>query len=208
METETAVTVGQASSREPDRLLITFGPTGRYQWKPDRTVSSAAALAILAFAIMGCSGDEKEREYVIPSTLCGTAVDSDTLAPFLPSGRKITVRNKSYSGAKGCQVTVDNKFIFTTTQVWLEEGNTTAFVAARQSLDTPGHSAEAGRFRYSGYEAFGKTRGCVDAKYKQELYTIMQASGSKHRDAEAMKRLIVSYTKEVEKSAECTAGAL
>ncbi|MEU0589714.1 hypothetical protein [Streptomyces sp. NPDC006132] len=182
--------------------------------KPDRTTfwnSSlilAATLTTLTFALTGCGGDEQQREYAIPRTLCGTAVDSDTLAPFLPSGRKITVRNKSYSGAKDCQVIVDKKLVFTTTQVWLEEGSTTAFVAARQSLDSPGQSTEAGRFRYSGYEAFGKTRGCVDTKYKQELYTIMRAEGSKHRDADAMKRLIVSYTKEVEKSPECTAGAL
>ncbi|MFD5838348.1 hypothetical protein ACFWHV_33070 [Streptomyces collinus] len=167
-----------------------------------------ATLTTLTLALTGCGGDEQQREYTIPSTLCGTAVDRDTLAPFLPPGHKITVKDKSYSGAKGCQVTVDNKLIFTTNQLWLEEGNTTAFVAARQSLDIPGHSAESGRFRYSGYEAFGKTRGCVDTKYKQELYATMQASGSKHRDAEAMKRLIISYTKEVEKSPECTAGAL
>ncbi|MFF5966417.1 hypothetical protein ACFY64_22305 [Streptomyces collinus] len=182
--------------------------------KSDRTIlrkyslMPAATLTTLTLALTGCGGDEQQREYAIPSTLCGTAVDSDTLAPFLPPGQKITVKDKSYSGAKGCQVTVDNKLIFTANQLWLEEGSTTAFVAARQSLDTPRHSAESGRFRYSEYEAFGKTRGCVDTKYKQELYTIMQASGSKHRDAEAMKRLIISYTKGVEKSPECTAGAL
>jgi hypothetical protein len=182
--------------------------------KPDPTtlrkysLISAAILTTLTLAITGCGGDEQKREYAIPSTLCGTTVDSDALTPFLPAGQKITVKDKSYSGAKGCQVAVDSKLIFTTSQVWLEEGNTTAFVAARQSLDKPSHSADSGRFRYSEYEAFGKTRGCVDTKYKQELYTIMQASGSKHRDAEAMKRLIISYTKEVEKSAECTAGAL
>ncbi|MFJ4820598.1 hypothetical protein [Streptomyces sp. NPDC088801] len=158
--------------------------------------------------ITGCGGEEQQREYAVPSTLCGTVVDSDTLAPFLPSGHKITVKDKSYSGARVCQVTVDNKLIFTANQIWLKEGGATAFVAARQSLDTPGRSAESGRFRYSEYEAFGKTRGCVDNEYKQELYTIMQASGSKHRDAESMKRLIISYTKQVEKSAECTAGAL
>lgn len=182
--------------------------------KPDRTTSrksslvSAAALTTLAFVIMGCGGEENEREYAIPRTLCGTAVDSDALAPFLPSGKKVTVRDKSSPGSKVCQVIVDNKLIVTTSQMWLEEGRTTAYVAARQSFDTPDHSAEAGRFRYSGYEAFGKTRGCVDTKYKQELYTIMRAEGSKHRDADAMKRLIISYTKEVEKSAGCTAGAL
>jgi hypothetical protein len=182
--------------------------------KPGRTVIqkysplSVAILTTLTLALTGCGGDEQQREYAIPSTLCGTAVDSDTLTPFLPTGHKITVKEKSYSGAKGCQITVDNKLIFTTSQVWLEEGNRTAFVAARQSLNRASHSAESGRFRYSEYEAFGKTRGCVDTKYKQELYTIMQASGSEPRDAEAMKRLIISYTNEVEKSAECKAGAL
>lgn len=60
---------------------------------------------------------------------------------------------------------------------------------------------------YSGFEAFGKTRGCVDTRYKQELYTVVQAEGSKHRDAEAMKHLILAFTGEIEKSAECTAGA-
>ncbi|MEW2809805.1 hypothetical protein AB0929_22270 [Streptomyces massasporeus] len=182
--------------------------------KPVRTMFrkynliSVATLTTLIFTLAGCGGDEKKREYTVPNNLCGISVDSDTLAPFLPPGRKITVQDKSYSGAKGCQVTVDNKLIFITNQVWLEEGRTTAFVAARQSLDRTSHSAESGRFRYSEYEAFGKTRACIDTKYKQELYTIMQASGSKHRDAEAMKRLIISYTKGVEKSAECTAGAL
>jgi hypothetical protein len=158
--------------------------------------------------IAGCGGDGQEREYAIPSSLCGTAVDSDTLAPFLPAGKKITVRDNSYSGAKGCQVIVDKKLIVTTTQMWLEEGKTTAYFAARQSFDSLDHSAEGGRFRYSSYEAFGKTRNCVDTKYKQELYTMMQAEGSKHRDAEAMKRLITAYTKKVEGSTECTQGAL
>ena len=181
-------------------------PTRTTFWKYN--LISIATLTSLTFTLAGCGGDEKKREYTVPNNLCGIPVDSDILAPFLPSGRKITVKDKSYSGAKGCQVTVDNKLIFITNPVWLEGGRTTTFVAARQSLDRNSHSAESGKFRYSGYEAFGKTRGCIDTKYKQELYTIMQASGSKHRDAEAMKRLIISYTKGVEKSSECAAGAL
>ncbi|WP_146046259.1 hypothetical protein [Streptomyces cahuitamycinicus] len=182
--------------------------------KPDRTalrkysLISAAILTTLTLAITGCGRAEQKREYAIPRTLCGTTVNSDALAPFLPTGQKIRVKDNSYSGAKGCEVIVDRKLIFTTSQVWLDEGNTTAFVAARQALDMTRHSADSGRFQYSEYEALGKTRGCVDTKYKQELYTIMQASGSKHRDAESMKRLIISYTKQVEKSDECTAGAL
>ncbi|WP_051858481.1 hypothetical protein [Streptomyces cellulosae] len=132
----------------------------------------------------------------------------EALTPFLPAGHKITVKDNSYSGTKGCQVIVDNKLILTTSQMWRAEGKTTAYTAARESLEALDHSADGGRFRYSDYEAFGKTRNCVDTKYKQELYTTIQAEGSKYRDTEAMKRLIVSFTKEVEGSVECTASAL
>ncbi len=90
------------------------------------------------------------------------------------------------------------------TQFWLEKGRTTAYFARGQTLDDPTESEQGGRFLYSGYEAFGKTKTCVDKKYGQELYTAVQAQGSRHRDTDAMKRLIVAYTKEVEKSAACT----
>ncbi|GAA4963265.1 hypothetical protein GCM10023238_33360 [Streptomyces heliomycini] len=68
-------------------------------------------------------------------------------------------------------------------------------------------TADDGRYVYSDWQAFGKTEDCVDEKYEQELYTGIQAYGSDHRDADAMKRLIVSFTKEVEKSDECDEGA-
>ncbi|MGW6927182.1 hypothetical protein ACWGA9_38965 [Streptomyces sp. NPDC054950] len=168
---------------------------------------SVAALTILVFPVAGCGEEEQKREYAIPGTLCGTTVDRDDLTPFLPAGRKITVKETSYSGSNGCQVIVDDKLIMTTTQMWMEEGTTTALFAARQSLDTPDKSTENGRFVYSGFEAFGKTRDCVDTKYQQALYTVIQAEGSKHRDPEAMKHLILAFTGEIEKSAECTTGA-
>ncbi|GAA3828986.1 hypothetical protein ACFS5L_44505 [Streptomyces phyllanthi] len=166
-----------------------------------------AAVTALVAATSGCSGDKEEREYAVPSALCGMAVDAEDLTPFLPAGRKITVRDKSSTGIESCEVVVDDTLILTTTQAWLEQGRTTAYFASGQTLNALDHSAEEGRFRYSGNEAFGKAQGCTDTKDKQELYTAIQAQGSKHRDADAMKRLIASYTKEVESSAECTAGA-
>jgi hypothetical protein len=166
-----------------------------------------ATAVFLVSALSGCSNDGPEREYAIPATLCGTAINSDDLAPFLPTGRDISVKGDSRSGIKDCEVVIDNVLVVTTTQAWLEDGRTTAYFASGQTLDTPTHSAHGGRFRYSGNEAFGKTRNCVDTKYRQELYTAVQAQGSRHNDADAMKRLITSYTSEVEKSAECTAGA-
>ncbi|MCX4697515.1 MULTISPECIES: hypothetical protein [Streptomyces] len=166
-----------------------------------------AAITAMTSALSACSSEGQEREYTVPSSLCGTAIEATDLAPFLPAGHKITVRDKPYSGTKRCEVVVDNTLIVTTTQMWLKEGDTTAIFAYGQTLDTPKNSAEGGRFQYSGYEAFGKTHDCVDTKAKQALYTAIQAQGSKHRDADAMKRLILSYTKEVESSTECGEGA-
>ncbi|MER6157632.1 hypothetical protein ABT147_19120 [Streptomyces sp. NPDC001868] len=166
-----------------------------------------ATAATLVSVLSACSNDGPEREYAIPATLCGTAIDSDDLAPFLPAGKDISVKGDSRSGIKDCEVVIDNVLVVTTTQAWLEDGRTTAYFASGKTLDTPTHSANGGRFQYSGREAFGKTRNCIDAKYRQELYTAVQAQGSKHTDADAMKRLIISYTSEVETSAECTGGA-
>ncbi|MGW0578414.1 hypothetical protein ACWD25_21150 [Streptomyces sp. NPDC002920] len=168
---------------------------------------AVAAAATLAFVLSGCSSNDQKREYAVPSSLCGTAIDADALAPFLPAGQKITVREKPYSGSKRCEVVVDNTLIVTTSQTWLKEGTTTANFAYGQTTSTPKSSAEGGRFKYSGNEAFGKTQDCVDTQSKHELYTAIQADGSKHRDAEAMKRLVLAFTDAVERSAECTAGA-
>ncbi len=165
-------------------------------------------VAMLVRLVAGCGDEGQERAYAVPRTLCGTAVDRGALASFLPAGSEIAVKEKSSSGHERCQVIVDGKLIVTTAQMWAEADRTTAFTAARQSIGALDETAEGGRFVYSGNEAFGKTRGCVDAKYQQELYTVIQADGSKRRDADAMKRLILSFTEAVEESAACTAGAL
>lgn len=172
------------------------------------TAAAAVTVAVLSAAPSGCSGSDQKREYTLPRSLCGTAIDTDDLANFLPPGKRITVRKKPYSGVKNCEVVVDDKLIVTTTLAWLEEGKTTAYFSAGQSLEAPEHSADAGRFRFSDSEAFGKTQDCVDRRHKQELYTAVQAQGSEHRDADAMKRLIASFTKEIEASEACTAGPL
>jgi hypothetical protein len=169
-----------------------------------------AVVFAVAFSttLSGCSGEAAKREYAVPRTLCGTAINSDDLAPFLPAGKEIRTKSTSGGGINRCRVIVDDKIAATTTQAWLEDDRTTAYFATGQALGALNHSADGDRFRYSGNEAFGKTRNCVDTKYGQELYTAVQISGSEHRDADAMKRLIISYTSQVEQSAECSTSAL
>ncbi|MFF9215851.1 hypothetical protein [Streptomyces viridosporus] len=158
--------------------------------------------------LAGCDTGEKVRSYTTPHSLCGIKVDPEELAPFLPPGEKIKVRKEPHSGSTTCKVVVDDTLVLTTTQEWLKKGKSTVYFASGQTLEDIKFSTGDGRFRYSGNEGFGKTRECVDEVYEQELYTALQASGSKHKDPEAMKDLIVSYTNEVEKSPECTATAL
>lgn len=171
-----------------------------------RNVLTVSATSVLLVAISGCGADGQEPKYVIPSTLCGININSSEFTPFLPGGRKIAIREKSSSTLKRCEVVVDKNVIATTSREWMGAGRTTSYFAALQTLDTLQGSAEGGRYLYSGNEAFGKTSTCVGTQHKQELYTAVQARGSEHEDANAMKRFIISFTKEVGKSNECTAG--
>ncbi|MFF8322462.1 hypothetical protein ACF06V_35590 [Streptomyces bobili] len=170
-------------------------------------LGAVGGLAALVLLLAACGNDDQKRDYAIPHALCDMTVDSEALARILPGGHEIIAKDRSYPGTKGCQVIVDGVLIVTAVQMWVEEGRTAASVAADQSFGTLDRSAKEGRYQYSGHEAYGKTQGCVDTKYKQELYAVIQAPSSKRSDLDAMKRLIVSFTKSVEESAECTSGA-
>ena len=46
---------------------------------------------MLVLATAGCT-DSGSRAYSVPDKVCGVAVDSDLLSPFLPDGKKLTQR--------------------------------------------------------------------------------------------------------------------
>ncbi|MCP3770352.1 MULTISPECIES: hypothetical protein [Streptomyces] len=174
-----------------------------------RALAISPILTALMFLTMaaGCSNEKNDRDYAVPDSLCGTPVSAKELTPFLPGGKQIKVSEEFHSGTKVCNVVVDRTLILTATQAWVAEGRTTAYFASGQTLKKIEHSIESGRFRFSGNEGFGKTRNCMDRRYKQELYVALQAQGSEHSDPNAMKRLITSYADRVEDSAACAAGA-
>ncbi|MEV5551765.1 hypothetical protein AB0L35_37510 [Streptomyces sp. NPDC052309] len=172
-----------------------------------RTIKIPLAAVIVLATVAGCSSEKPERDYAVPDDLCGTPVSAKELTPFLPAGKQIKVSEEDHAGTKICNVVVDGTLVLTATQAWVAQGKTTAYFLAGQTLEEIKHSADSGRFRFSGNESFGKTRNCTDRRYKQELYVALQAQGSEHSDADAMKRLITSYTERVEESAACTAGS-
>ncbi len=76
--------------------------------------------------------------------------------------------------------------------------------ARGMTLDDPDHRTESGKFTYSGYQAFSKVTDCQNNQHKdQVLFSAIQAVGSKHRDAAAMKELITDYTTAIADSEQC-----
>ncbi|MGW1601118.1 hypothetical protein [Streptomyces eurythermus] len=167
-----------------------------------RRTGAAIAISVLLLTLASCSEDEPEREYSLPRTACGTAVDTQALAKFLPPGKKVSTEvTVASSKANRCAVSVDGKRVVYTAQEWWNDMSVLEF-AKGLTLDKVAHQTEDGRFAYSGNQAFGKTEGCRNSR-GQVLYTAVQASGSKHSDVAAMKQLITKYTDAVQRSGVC-----
>ncbi|MDW8805430.1 hypothetical protein P1P68_11750 [Streptomyces scabiei] len=154
--------------------------------------------------ISGCSGDQEKREYTVPDSACGTSINAKALSPFLPSGEKLTSEATSNpQGVAKCSISVDGKLIVQTSQEWWNDMSILQF-ARGMTLDDPNHQTDDGKYAYSGYQAFGKAANCQNSKHKEQvLFTAVQAPGSKHRDAAAMKQLIAGFTKAAESSTQC-----
>ncbi|MEV5613225.1 hypothetical protein [Streptomyces sp. NPDC052225] len=168
----------------------------------------AVALPALLVALAACSGDgegdKQQREYTVPKSLCGSPVDSGALAKFLPAGKKVSVEETvSTDRARRCAVSVDGKRVVYTAQEWWNDMSVLNFAQGLTEKKL-GHRTDDGRFVYSGSEGFGKTEGCRSSEHAgQVLYTGVQATGSGHEDAAAMKTLIARYTDGVEESTSC-----
>jgi hypothetical protein len=165
---------------------------------------AAIAVSVFAISLTGCSEEQQKREYSTPQSLCGTSVDAEELAKFLPAGKEVATRTTTRSPtATHCSLTVDGKPIVYSAQEWWNDMTALEF-AKGLTLEKLDHQTDDGRFAYSGDKAFGKTKDCRKSQPKdQVLYTAIQATGSKNEDEAAMKKLITSYTDEVEKSSAC-----
>ncbi|MFE1886855.1 hypothetical protein [Streptomyces diastatochromogenes] len=165
---------------------------------------TAVAISALLITLSGCSGSQPNREYSAPESLCGTTVDAEELSDFLPAGKKVSTKETAASPtATRCSVSVDGKRIVYAAQEWWNDMSVLEF-ARGLTLEKVDQQTSDGRFAYSGDQAFGKAEGCRNRHQDhQDLYTAIQATGSKHKDAAAMRRLITAYTKAVEQSKAC-----
>ncbi|MEU3920172.1 hypothetical protein [Streptomyces sp. NPDC029004] len=170
-----------------------------------RGVVPVATAVVVASVLTSCSNGE-EREYAVPTSLCGAKVQADLLSPFLPPGAKVSVKDSTpVDGTKRCNVSVDGKLAVVASREWWQKDERitkVAFAHAHVELDT---SESSGNYLYSGTGAVGRTEGCTDPAFKgQSMFTAIQVYASDLDDAKSMKGLIAEYTASVEKSAECT----
>ncbi|WP_234386704.1 hypothetical protein [Streptomyces scabiei] len=185
---------------QPSEHIVNFSRTyGRHH----RWVTISGAIAFL-ITLSGCAGNQEKREYSAPKSACDTPINAKALSPFLPAGKKINTKITTDSRRiLKCAISVDGQLIVQTSQEWWNDMSVFEF-ARGMTLDDPDQQTDNDRYVYSGYQAFGKVAGCQSSKHKdQVLYAAVQAVGSKHRDAAAMKQLITDYIDAIEESDQC-----
>jgi hypothetical protein len=162
----------------------------------------------LTVVLAGCS-DGAKREYAVPNSLCGKAVDVKALTMVLPAGKKITsqeTRDKFPSDAQ-CTLRVDGKDVIAARYDWWDK-ETSPSVVSREFWNVKGGElTEDDRFFISETGGVGRVSGCHTAALpNRTLYAGMELRGSAHKNSQAMKRLIVSYTGAVGQSDDCKHG--
>lgn len=163
---------------------------------------------LLGAALAGCSkeGDRKERNYAAPNSLCGVAVNSDLLSPFLPPGDRVSMhRTFPDGGTERCTVIVDkSKVALFADQEWLPEREGLRFAAPSSVRRSPDQVTENDQYLYAGAGATGRTKNCADPAHpEQRLFTTIQSFTRDREDSRSMGKLIKTYTKMVEQSKAC-----
>ncbi|MEU0070367.1 hypothetical protein ABZ027_12600 [Streptomyces sp. NPDC006332] len=90
-------------------------------------------------------------------------------------------------------------------QTWWGNRESAATVADAYDKTENGRVTDDDRYLYSGTGGVGKTtESCKSAKHPdQDLYGVIQVFTQDRADPDAMKKLIMSYTKALEDSSAC-----
>lgn len=179
--------------------------------RPAQIVRASASIAVAlagALIVSACSsgGGEEDKNYTLPSTLCGITLDSELLGVFLPGGDSVDVKSSSPNGGtKRCDVIVDSDLAVRQTQTWWSNGESASTVAAGYDKMDDSQVSNDDRYLFSGTGAVGKTTAsCKSTDHPdQTLYAVVQVFTPDRSDSEAMNKLIKAYTKALEGSSEC-----
>ncbi|WP_101256078.1 hypothetical protein [Streptomyces barkulensis] len=168
-----------------------------------RLAVSAAFVLLLGLGTASCSAQEKN--YEIPSSLCGTAVSPDLTEPLLPPGEEIsTAVSDRADGMTRCLVYVDDTQVLTFNIEWWKKGTSPArFASVFPNVEPGDKETEDGRFIYSGTGAVGKVTCPEPRKPDDDLFVAARVDEPGKPDEAAMKKLIAAYAEAVGKSGEC-----
>jgi hypothetical protein len=158
---------------------------------------------LLGLGTTACTSQEKN--YEIPSSMCGTAVSPDLTEPLLPPGDKIsTALSDKADGMKRCLVYVDDEQVLTFNIEWWRKGTSLARYASVFPNVEPGDKeTEDGRYLYSETGAIGKVVCPEPRKPDDDLFVAARVDEPGKPDEAAMKELIAAYAEAVGKSDEC-----
>lgn len=178
---------------------------------PTRIVRGPTSVTVAltgALALSACSGGsgEEEKNYTVPSALCGIPLAPELLDAFLPGGDSISVKPSSPNGGtKRCDLIVDGDISVRQIQAWWSDGESASTVAAGYDKMDDGQVTDDDRYLYSGTGSAGKTTASCKspAHPDQTLYAVVQVFTPDRSDSGAMKTLITAYTKALEDSGAC-----
>ncbi|CAL9370298.1 hypothetical protein [Streptomyces radiopugnans] len=167
-------------------------------------MASAAGALLLCLGTTACSS--QERNYEIPSALCGTAVSPDLTTPLLPPGDRISsTLSDRVEGVKRCLVDVDGQQVLALSTEWWKKGTSLGKAAlVIPNVDPDDKETEDGRYLYSDTGAIGKVTCPNPRKDDGDLFVAARVNEPGRPDEAAMKKLIAAYAEAVGKSGECT----
>jgi hypothetical protein len=158
----------------------------------------------MVVAAAGC-GDSAEREYTVPSSLCGIHVRTATLTPLLPPGKHVSVRpdNPVPDAITTCEVAVDKKVVLSVERERREPGAAARDIAVDQLSAHEPKSAAARLIAYTDSAAVSITRCTAQDVVKEDISTVVRVFEPGHKDESALKDLITEYTEALKRSSPC-----
>ncbi|MFB8268437.1 hypothetical protein ACFC96_17765 [Streptomyces sp. NPDC055955] len=172
--------------------------------RPARLLPLAAVTAVLVVAAAGC-GDSAEREYAVPSSLCGIHIKAATLTPLLPPGKHIAVKpdDPVPDAITTCEVAVDKKVVLSVERERREPGAAARDIAVDQLSAHDPKSAAARSIAYTNSAAVSITRCTAQNVVKEDISTVIRVFEPGHKGESALKNVITEYTAALKKSSPC-----
>ncbi|WP_432165629.1 hypothetical protein [Streptomyces sp. bgisy031] len=169
-----------------------------------RLLPLAAVTAVLVVAAAGC-GDSAEREYAVPSSLCGIHIKAATLTPLLPPGKRIAVKpdNPVPDAITTCEVAVDKKVVLSIERERREPGAAARDIAVDQLSAHDPKSAAARSIAYTDSAAVSITRCTAQNVVKEDISTVIRVFEPGRKGESALKNVITEYAAALKKSSPC-----